>query len=201
MFSIVISMCLFAFIGAVTPGPVNIIATSTAVNFGFIRSLPHVLGASVSYALIVFIAGFGLSELLIKMPNLTRYVQITGALFLLYMAYKIASSKQGLDEADTLASPPGFYSGVLVQVLNPKAWLVSLSGVSLFVAGSSAEMLYLIVFTTVSLVICFIGVGTWAGIGHIIRQFLSKKENYVLFNRLMALLLAITVIAMFTQSL
>jgi threonine/homoserine/homoserine lactone efflux protein len=85
MLAILFSMSVFALIGAITPGPVNIIATSSGVRFGFVRTLPHVSGATVSYTLIVALVGNGLHQLLSDHPQIIELLKYPGGGFLLYM--------------------------------------------------------------------------------------------------------------------
>ncbi len=197
MLAVVLSMMLFALIGAISPGPVNIIATGTAASFGFKRTLPHVIGATLSYTLIVFLAGVGLSQLLFAFPALSQVLQLCGAAFLLYMAYKIGTAPvQSLSDEDVQQTPPSMLQGALSQGLNPKAWLVSMSGVAVFVNVNNPYYLYLLAFCLVSFFMCFIGISSWAIMGDVIRRFLSNAKQQRLFNRLMALLLVILVALM-----
>jgi threonine/homoserine/homoserine lactone efflux protein len=198
MLSTFISMAIFAFIGAVTPGPVNIIATSTAARFGFRGALPHVLGATVGYTLVVFLMGVGLGSLILVIPEISMTMQYLGAGFLLYMAYRIASaSTPGNIPDDGRRNPPSFFLGCLVQVLNPKAWLVSMSGVGLFVTANAPFSLYLMVFCSISFCACFAGVAIWAASGQVIGRYLSGHKRQPVFNILMGSLLAGSVLFMF----
>ncbi|WP_432471328.1 LysE family translocator [Amphritea sp. HPY] len=192
-------MFIFALIGAISPGPVNIIATGAGANFGFMRALPHVLGATVAYTLIVFLVGVGLNEVLEAYPQITATLQYLGGAFLLYMSYKIATAKPLSDDTTTEKSPPSMLEGALAQGLNPKAWLVSMSGVSLFVVANSPATLYLLVFCLISFVVCFVGVGSWAAIGHLIRKLLANARYQVAFNIVMGLLLSSTVLTIFVN--
>ncbi len=197
MLPVVLSMMLFALIGAISPGPVNIIATGTAASFGFKRTLPHVIGATISYTLVVFLAGLGLSQVLFSFPHLSQVLQLVGAAFLLYMAYKIGSAPvQSMDAKNQNKLPPSMLQGALCQFLNPKAWLVSMSGVAVFVNVNNPYHYYLLAFCLVSFFMCFIGIGSWALMGDLIRKFLSNAKQQVLFNRLMALLLVALVMLM-----
>ena len=197
MLPVVLSMMLFALIGAISPGPVNIIATGTAASFGFKRTLPHVIGATLAYTLIVFLAGMGLSQVLFAFPSLSQVLQLCGAGFLLYMAYKIGTAPvQSLEANAQNKQPPSMLQGALCQWLNPKAWLVSMSGVAVFVNVNNPYHYYLLTFCLVSFFMCFIGVGSWALMGDLIRRFLSNAKQQVLFNRLMGLLLVALVILM-----
>jgi len=207
MFTIIISMTIFALIGAISPGPVNIIATGAGANYGFMRALPFVLGTTISYTLVVFLVGIGLNAVLETYPQITRSLQYIGGAFLLYMSYKIAmakpitASQQQETELTALQTPPSFIHGFLAQSLNPKAWLVSMSGVSLFVSTNSPASFYLLIFCVISFSCCFFGVGTWAMIGQLISSFLSNQKRQRLFNLIMGLLLSITVLFIITAKL
>lgn len=195
--TVFISMFIFALIGAISPGPVNIIATGAGANFGFRRALPHVLGATVAYTLIVFLAGIGLNNVLATYPQITTAVQYMGGAFLLFMSFKIATAKplEGISAHNK--QPPSFVEGALAQGLNPKAWLVSMSGVSLFVTANAPASLYLLAFCLISFVVCLVGVGSWAALGHLIRKLLADKRHQIVFNVLMGLLLSSTVVSIF----
>ncbi len=198
MLSIFISMAIFAFIGAVTPGPVNIIATSAGASLGFRQTFPYVMGATISYTLIVILMTSGLSSLFLLIPEIAIIMQFLGAGFLLYMAYKIASSP--VTEHEFTAKPPpsvSFMHGSLIQSLNPKAWLVSMSGASLFVSVNSPALLYSMAFCIISFFACLTGVSIWAASGQYISRFLSGYKQQTGFNIVMGLLLSASVIFMF----
>jgi len=191
-------MFIFAFIGAISPGPVNIIATGSGASFGFIKTLPHVLGASIAYTIIVILAGIGLSQWISLFPEYMEILQYVGGAFLLYMAFKIATAAPSqVDEMQNNKQPPLFIEGALAQFLNPKAWLVSMSGISLFVSSQSQVLLYLVIFSVISFLVCLLGISTWAAIGHSIRGLLSTKMRQIAFNIVMALMLSGTVVSIF----
>lgn len=198
MITVLVSMSIFALIGAISPGPVNIIAASSGANYGFSKTLPHVLGATIAYALIVLLMGTSLSQTLKSYPNIIVILKYLGGAFLLYMSYKIATAEP-FDSAEITkeTKPPTLVEGFLSQSLNPKAWLVSMSGVSLFVLPNSPASDYILAFTAISFVICFVGVGTWAAIGQLIGKFLSTRKRQVIFNVFMGGLLATTVVSIF----
>jgi len=189
-------MFIFALIGAISPGPVNIIATGSGANFGFKKTLPHVLGASIAYTFIVLLAGLGLNQWISLYPQFMGILQYVGAAFLLYMAYKIATAEPNqVNEIQKSKQAPLFIEGALAQVLNPKAWLVSMSGISLFVSSQIHALLYLSIFCMISFLVCIIGISTWAAMGHSISGFLSTKKRQICFNVFMGLLLSGTVVS------
>lgn len=192
MNNLVLAMTVFAFVGSTTPGPVNLLATSTALNHGKRAAAKFVTGASVAYAMVVFLTGGMMQTVATLIPKLTTVMQMCGSVFILYLAYKIFTAPVTSLEASN-NDRSGFWTGLLTQILNPKAWLVAMSGVSLYVIGQENEYLSLLLFTTVSLVLCLIGVGIWAVIGRVLAKHLDDPVRYVLFNKIMAGLLAASV--------
>lgn len=194
--TVIMSMFIFALIGAISPGPVNIIATGSGASFGFKKTLPHIMGASIAYTLIVLFVGLGLNKWISLYPQFMHILQYVGAAFLLYMAYKIATAEPNqVNEIQTNKQSPLFIEGALAQFLNPKAWLVSMSGISLFVSSQIQSFLYLSIFCMISLLVCIIGISTWASMGHSISGLLSTKKRQICFNVFMGLLLSGTVVS------
>ena len=185
-------MVVFAFVGSTTPGPVNLLATSTAINHGKRAAAKFVTGASVAYAMVVFLTGGMMQTVATLIPKLATAMQMCGSVFILYLAYKIFTAPAASLESSS-DEKSGFWAGGLTQILNPKAWLVAMSGVSLYVIGQENEHLSLLLFTAVSLILCLIGVGIWAIIGRVLARYLDNAERFVLFNKVMASLLAASV--------
>lgn len=192
-------MVFFALAGAISPGPVNVIASSLGARDGFVRALPHVAGASLSYCAVVLLMGAGMQALLT--PALATVAQYTAAAYLLYLAVRIASAP--VQAMDALTAPStrrqawaGLLQGASVQSLNPKAWLVALSGVSLFVPLDAQHTSQLWLFCAISGIVCFLSVAVWAALGTLIRQWLHDLRYQRLFNRSLALMLALTVLPM-----
>lgn len=192
MNSLVFAMVVFAFVGSTTPGPVNLLATSTAINHGKRAAARFVSGASVAYAMVVFLTGGMMQTVAALIPKLTTVMQLSGSVFILYLAYRIFTAPVASLESSK-EKKSGFWTGSLTQILNPKAWLVAMSGVSLYVIGQENEYFSLLLFTAVSLVLCLIGVGIWAVIGRVLAKYLNNAQRFVLFNRIMAVLLALSV--------
>jgi threonine/homoserine/homoserine lactone efflux protein len=192
MDSVFAAMVIFAFVGAVTPGPVNLIATSTAVQFGKHVAAMHVLGASIAYAIVIFVTGNTLNGLVEWLPKIKFAMQFVGSAFLCYLAYKIYTAPfSRFETGDVYHS--SWANGALVQLLNPKAWLVAMSGVSLYVIGQSEQQTYLWMYTLVSLIACLVGVGLWAVVGTIFTNYLRNPSKQQSFNRAMATVLLVSV--------
>ena len=194
----------FALAGAITPGPVNVLALAYGSTGTVGRPLAFVLGASLSYALVVLLMGLSAQYVLAENAVWVSVAQWTGAIYLLWLAWKIASapvsSMQATPGDSQLLNWQAFGRGISVQVLNPKAWLVALSGVSLFALPQENARVQLWLFCGVSLCACFLGVGSWAALGSTLANWLDSPQRKRYFHRALACTLAITVVGMILQA-
>ena len=200
MISSLLAMSTFALVGAITPGPVNVLALSHGTTHASGRAMAFVLGASVSYAMVVVLMGTSAQHLLIGNPILVSATQWLGSLYLLFLAWKIASAPASTLQPSSGDSPThhwqAFGSGLSVQALNPKAWLVALSGVGLFVLPQADVRAHLWLFCGVSLLACLIGVGTWVIMGRALARWLESPVRQRYFNMALAGTLALSVVGM-----
>lgn len=185
--SIVLSMAAFALACSISPGPVNIVSLSCGARYGLRAALPHVTGATLGFILLLLLIGLGLHEVLRQWPWLTRLIQIAGVVFLLYLAYQLASDDGQLNTAQRQKVPSAL-GGALMQWLNPKAWLACLAGMGAFVADGDARMVW--VFCLLYLVICWLCLASWAWVGASLQRYLTSAAGIRWFNRAMATLLA-----------
>ncbi len=190
---LLLAMFLYALVGAISPGPVNMIATNIAANQGFKAALPHVCGATFAYSVIVLSAGLGLTLVFTQWPQLLSITGIMGGLFLLYLSCKNARS-DGLNNtlASEVSTQSSLLAGALAQVLNPKAWLVSMAGVSLFVTDKDHQF-GLAWFVGISFFMCFIGISSWAWLGHGLQAWLVGRRR-IYFNWVSSALLVVSVL-------
>lgn len=205
MFSSFLAMAGFALAGAITPGPVNLIALRHGGGRCRITAFVYVLGASLSYAGIVWLMGQS-GHWLLKQPELLRWAPRICAAYLLWLAWRLAYSPvDPSGETNTSAAlqtglAKAFVQGVAIQSLNPKAWLVALSGVGIFVAPLASPQMpletALLLFCTISLLACLLGVGFWAALGRALTQWLSTPKRQQRLNQTLALLLLISVVSM-----
>lgn len=167
--------------GSFSPGPVSLISLSIGLNRGFKTALPFVSGATIGFTFLLFCIGLGLGNVTRQFPVAMNVLSIAGAAFIIYMGYKMSRSKSALTLED--GGLPSFRDGVLLQLLNPKAWAACLAGVTAFSAAD--DLLKLSLFTTIYFAICYVGIGSWAFIGGKIFQKLTSPSGLVIFNRVM----------------
>lgn len=187
---VTIPMALFALATSITPGPVNIISAMSGARFGTARSLPYVLGATTSFIVILLLLGFGLGSILAVIKASTLPLTIFGSLYMLYLAWRIATATSSLDLSTQEATCPGFAAGILTQIINPKSWIVSLSAVSLYVGPFDDYRFRLVWFATIFFLICLGSLLTWAYLGS---KTARLTGSTTMLNRGMALLLVLAI--------
>ena len=185
--SVIFSMAAFALASSISPGPVNIVSLGCGARHGLRAALPHVTGATLGFILLLLLIGLGLHEVLNQWPLLTQLIRFAGVIFLLYLAYQLASDDGQLGAAQEQKVPSAL-GGALMQWLNPKAWLAWLAGMGAFVADGDVLMVW--VFCLLYLVICWLSLASWAWAGASLHGLLKRTAGVRWFNRGMAALLA-----------
>lgn len=180
----------FAFVSSITPGPNNLMLLASGTNFGFWRTLPHMLGIALGFCFLLLCTGFGLGQLLERAPILHTMLKVAGASYLVYLAWRIANSGP-VENAETVGRPMRFIEAAAFQWVNPKAWVMAIGSMTAYTNPSAyglSVLLVAIVFTSVN----FPGIAVWCGMGLALRRFLSDPWRLKIFNRSMAVLLVVS---------
>ena len=179
--------CLFAVVASITPGPNNTMLLASGANFGLARSVPHMLGVLAGFVALLLSVGFGLGGLFAAWPALQGVLQVGGALYLVYLAWKIATAK-GLGDDAIGARPQTFWQAVAFQWVNPKAWTMALSGFATYApkTGYAPAVLVIVAVFAVVNVPCVL---IWTGFGVAVNRFLDRPAVMRGFNITMAALL------------
>lgn len=184
------ALVLFAFVTSVTPGPNNLMLLASGVNFGFRRTVPHMFGIGSGFFVLLLAVGFGLGALLESVPLLYAALKIGGALYLLYLAWKIAFSRS-MGEAETGGRPLTFLQAAAFQWVNPKAWVMALGAMAAYTDPENYAASVLIIGVVFALV-NVPSVSVWAGFGTALRSFLSDPVRLKWFNMGMGLTLVLS---------
>jgi threonine/homoserine/homoserine lactone efflux protein len=182
-----LSMAAFALASSITPGPVNLVALGSGARHGLRASLAHITGATTGFTLLLVLIGLGLYEVLLRWPLLTGAIRIAGVLYLLYLAWKLATDNGELS-AQAHPRAPSLLSGAAMQWLNPKAWLASVAGMAAFAADGNSHTIGQ--FAVIYFVVCYLSIACWAVAGVFLQRHLQRAAGVRLFNRIMALLLS-----------
>jgi threonine/homoserine/homoserine lactone efflux protein len=186
--SILIAMFSFSLVMSISPGPVNMVIVSSGANYGVRQTFPFVSGAVIGFTLLLLFVGLGFYKIINAYPFFLKYLGIAGSIFIVYMGYMIASSKPEIDiEKHTR---PTFPQGFLMQWLNPKAWMASMAGVSLFSAPNSHYLF--LTFSMIYFVVCYLSLFAWSVLGDKVTILLNSESRIDYFNKLMGGLLIAT---------
>ena len=185
------AMIAFCFVSGVTPGPNNLMLMTSGVNFGFRRTLPHLMGVVVGYAIMVALVGFGLDAIFSRFPALLPTMRWLGAAYMLWLAWKIANAGP-VREGQTRGEPLGFLGAAAFQWINPKAWVIAISALTAYAVSTD----YTISVIAVALTYLAVGLpssGAWVMFGAAMRKLLSDPKRVRPFNWTMAALLVASV--------
>jgi threonine/homoserine/homoserine lactone efflux protein len=190
-----LSLAAFAFVTSITPGPNNIMLTASGVNFGFRRTIPHVLGISAGFMALLLASGFGLGTLFYAYPPAQVALKVVGILYMLWLAWRVATAGEIGDHEDR-ARPMSFWEAAVFQWVNPKGLIMALGAMSIYIRpGEVGDILLVtLVFAAINLP----SVGTWAVFGSALRNVLKDPKRIRVFNVIMALLLVTSIVPMMT---
>ncbi len=189
-----LALTAFAFVTTVTPGPNNLMLVASGVNFGFRRSLPHLLGINVGFPLMIGLVGLGLGQVFAVFPALYTVLKVAGTAYMFWLAWKIANAGP-VEGGGAAGTPLSFLQAALFQWVNPKGWMMAMTAVATYtVVGNYYVTLFVIV--TVFTIVGFPSSTIWIGFGTALRQFLSDPRYYRAVNITMALALVASLLPM-----
>jgi threonine/homoserine/homoserine lactone efflux protein len=166
-----------------TPGPNNLMLTTSGANFGFRRTLPHILGISAGMTVQTVLTCLGLGSLFVAYPALHSALRVAGALYLLVLAWKLAGS--AISDV-SLARPLSFWQAAAFQAVNPKSWIKSITIASVFMPSGMGVVPGTLLVTFITVAIGMPCVSVWALFGVAIRRLLTDLRRRRVFNVIMA---------------
>jgi threonine/homoserine/homoserine lactone efflux protein len=183
------ALALFAFVTSVTPGPNNLMLMASGANFGFRRTVPHMLGVSLGFVLMAFLVGLGLAGLFQAYPLAQTALEVVSVVYMLWLAWKIAHSAAPKDR-QAGGTPMTFLQAAAFQWVNPKAWAMALTAVTVYAPDRSlwAVALVAVIFGAINLP----SVSLWTLIGQQLRRVLTDARRLTIFNWTMAGLLILS---------
>lgn len=192
------ALAAFAFVSSITPGPNNLMLMASGTNFGLARSVPHLLGVALGFVLMLMIVGAGLGAALNAFPAAMLVLKVLSVGYLLYLAWKIATSAPpSVDGKEASSRPLTFVQAAGFQWVNPKAWTMALTAMTVYVPTDDRAlgvMLVALVFGAVNLP----SVGVWTVAGVQLRRLLNRPKALRAFNVTAALLLVASLYPMLT---
>ena len=162
---------------------------SSGIRFGLARTWPHLLGVTLGFVVMVIGVGAGLAQVFVALPQAQSVLQLVSVAYLLVLAWKIATAEPHLDAPESSAARPmTFLQAALFQWVNPKAWTMALTAITVYLpppGGMPALLGVAALFGLVNLPSC----GVWTVLGVSMRRLLAEPRHLRTFNRVAAALL------------
>lgn len=190
------ALAVFAFVTSVTPGPNNVMLTASGANFGFRRSLPHMLGIALGFPAMLIAVGFGAAGILQSSPGLHLTLKWIGAAYLLWLAVAIARAAPPVPGGEA-GRPMTMIGAALFQWVNPKAWVMLAGALPAFTTVGGSLWLEIGAMAACFALACLPSCALWCGFGVAIGRWLESPRALRAFNVAMAALLAASVFALF----
>lgn len=183
------ALALFALVTSVTPGPNNLMLMASGANFGFRRTVPHMLGVGLGFVLMTFLVGVGLAGLFQTYPLAVTALEVVSVVYMLWLAWKIAHAAAPKDR-QAGGTPMTFLQAAAFQWVNPKAWAMALTAITVHAPDRSlwAVALVAVIFGAINLP----SVSLWTLIGQQLRRVLTNTRRLMIFNWTMAGLLVLS---------
>ncbi len=183
---LLIALVAFAFVSSITPGPNNLMLLASGANFGFRRTIPHMLGIGIGHMLMVFLVGAGLIRVFDIWPVTHDVLKAVSVAYLLWLAWKIATAAP-VKQGEVTGRPFTFLQAAAFQWVNPKAWTMALTAITVYAPDRSLAAIGVValVFGAVNLP----SVSTWTVLGQQMARLLRSPRHLAVFNWTMAVLL------------
>ncbi len=181
-----LALAVFAFVSSVTPGPNNLMLMASGANFGFRRTVPHMLGVGLGFSFMVVLVGLGVAGLFAAFPAAHVALKWASVGYMLWLAWKIANAAPPREGAAG-GVPLTFLQAAAFQWVNPKAWAMALTAIAVYAPGREMGTVVLVaaIFGAINLPT----VSSWTVLGQAMRRALTSPGRLRAFNWTMAALL------------
>ena len=189
-FALFSALATFYFTMFFTPGPNNAMLTASGMKFGFIRTLPHLIGISIGHIFQIGLTCFGLAKLFLIYPEIQSYMKILCFLYLIYLSWKMIGSFSLVQKKS--GRPLRLYEASLFQFINPKAWSIAITVASGFFPSEENIFIGVLFVTITAAVINLPTCSLWALFGSGLRKFVNNEKTKKIIEYLLAVLLVLT---------
>ena len=175
-----------------SPGPAPLALAATGATYGVKKGAPFLFGILIGLSVAIVGATAGLAALFSSFPELKAVCQIIGAIYIAYIAFKIASAP--LNTSDTSVAAPGFRDGFILNLLNPKAYAAFLAIFSQFLLPFSDSTLGYLVTGLTCLLVATVVDALWLFFGGALKPVFAHPKQARVIRVIFALLMLIAVI-------
>jgi threonine/homoserine/homoserine lactone efflux protein len=183
----------FVLAGTLTPGPNNLMVLASGANWGLARTMPHVLGITLGFPIMIIAAGFGIGIVFKAVPILEPILRYTAFAYLLWLSWKIARAGR-LHGGEEGGRPMTLLQAAAFQWVNPKAWALVLSGIALFTTDGGDRVAEIGLLALLFGLVCLPNCIAWGLFGQSIARLLADDRRRRIFNLGMAVVLVLSVL-------
>ena len=191
------ALIVYYFIMFATPGPNNAMLTASGMKFGYLRTLPHIIGIPLGHFIQITLVCYGLGNVFIKFPQIQFYMKFLCFFYLLYLSWKMLGSIS-VTKKET-GRPLKFYEASLFQFINPKAWTVAIAAVSGFFPSDENFFVATMFLAVTAPFVCIPSISLWALFGNSLRIFVSNTKTKKIIEYILAILLILTGVFILTN--
>ena len=189
---LLLALASFALVTVITPGPNNLMLMTSGANFGFRRSIPHMLGVGLGFPIMIFFVGIGVMQVFDLWPLSYTILKVLSVLYMLYLAWKIANTVPPSNAPEATGTPLTFLQASAFQWVNPKAWSMALGAITLYATGRDLAAILWVSGTYVAM--GCISTTSWTVLCQQLRRLLNRPNRLRVFNWAMATLLVASLI-------
>lgn len=187
------ALIIYSFVSSITPGPNNLMLMASGANYGVKRTIPHMLGIGVGFTFMIVIVGIGIIGLFNLWPTSYTVLKGLSIAYMLWLAWKIATAAAP-DSKQVGSKPFTFLEAALFQWVNPKAWAMALTAISVY--APKQDLLSVLSLACLFGIVNLPSVSAWVFLGKGMRYWLKAPNHLRLFNWGMAALLVASLVIM-----
>lgn len=194
MLETIIKLAVFLFPLAYSPGPGNMFFAANGARFGFSSTIPANSGYHIATWIVTFAIGLGFGWVATKFPVFLISIKYLGSAYVLYLAWCLLRAGKLGDGAD--ARRATFWDGVILLLLNPKAYLIIALMFTQFTTPSGTNIPLVLLITTVFTVNNLLAFSIWTYVGDRLAQVFRADIGAQMLNTLFGVMLAAVAIWM-----
>jgi threonine/homoserine/homoserine lactone efflux protein len=183
----------FAFLSSVTPGPNNVLLWASGAEFGFRRTVPHLLGTALGLGAMALGVAAGLGVLVTEVPEISFAMKVAGSAYILYLCFQIAGARAL--ERGQVARPLGLLQAAAFQAINPKAWVFALGAITTFRPTDLPIATGSILVAVTMMLVILPSAALWAAGGGALGRFIAGEGRRRVVSRVVSLVLAASLAA------
>ena len=176
-------MLVFTLPVSLLPGPNNLLSAAHSSRHGFNKSLPLISGMVIGWFLLGVAVAFG-ALFIEENENLLRILTYIGVVYIIYLSYQISVSSP-VDEKDISDEQLGMGTGIILQVVNGKAFIHLLILMTTFGTVFGTDLVGKMIIVILNVVIKLVGWFGWASFGSALKEIFSDPKSGVLINRIL----------------